>query len=112
MNQAAQQTTSSVDVNTEITASPTPEATESQDLEPTVSPKPTTYPQVSKKIKIIDTETGYLNVRAEPDTTSLILEKVISNEEYEYTEEKDDWYKILLKSGNEGWVSGSYVDLI
>jgi len=61
------------------------------------------------KLKILDTPTGWLNVR---DTASLdgnIITKVYSNEQYEYTEEKDGWYYITIPKNKSGWVFGEYV---
>ncbi|MDO9580250.1 MAG: SH3 domain-containing protein [Bacteroidales bacterium] len=61
------------------------------------------------KLKILDTPTGWLNVR---DTASLdgnIITKVYPNEQYEYTEEKNGWYYITIPKNKSGWVFGEYV---
>ena len=31
-------------------------------------------------------------------------------EVYEYTDEKDGWYEIVLEDGEKGWISGVYVE--
>lgn len=64
----------------------------------------------SEFIKIKSTGVGYLNVRSVPGGT--IVDKVYPDEEYKYTETSQGWYKITLKSGDFGWVSGEYVDEI
>lgn len=61
-----------------------------------------------KKIKVLNTPTGWLNVRKDPDLNSKILEKIYPNQEYVYDSIKEDWYLILLKN-NKGWVNKKYV---
>ena len=61
-------------------------------------------------LTIKETPTGYLNVRSEPSVNGSIVDKVDPGEKFTYTEEKDGWYKIKLSSGDEGWVSGDYIE--
>jgi hypothetical protein len=70
---------------------------------------PSITPIVSKKIIISNTETGFLNVRKEPRITSQQIDQVKEGEEYVYDEVINDWYKIVLKDGSKGWVTGQYV---
>lgn len=64
---------------------------------------------VQKKLKITATPTGWLNVRGTPTREGVIAGRVYPEEEYEYKETKDGWYKIT--SGKiVGWVLGDYVE--
>lgn len=67
------------------------------------------------KLIIIETGFGWLNVRNKPSTTeSEILDKVNIDEEFDYTDEQDGWYKIILndEEKTEGWVFGEYIEII
>ncbi|MCX6764157.1 MAG: pilus assembly protein PilM [Candidatus Nealsonbacteria bacterium] len=61
------------------------------------------------KLKITDTPTGWLNVRDEASFDGKAITKVYPDEEYEYTDEKDGWYRIILQDKTEGWVFGGYI---
>lgn len=63
-------------------------------------------------LKILPTELGYLRVRFSPSATADIAGKVLPGETYSYSEKKDDWYKIILSGGGNGWVSGKYIELL
>ncbi|CAN5196804.1 hypothetical protein BH09PAT2_BH09PAT2_08760 [soil metagenome] len=63
-----------------------------------------------KTLTIKETPTGFLNVRAEPSVSGEVIDKVNPEDTFTYTDEKNGWYKIKLASGEEGWVSGDYVD--
>ncbi len=67
---------------------------------------------VEKKVKIKTTETGWLRVREEPNGNSKEITKVNPNEIYTLLEEKDDWQKIDLGNGKNGWISAKYADKI
>ncbi len=60
------------------------------------------------KIIIQETETGWLNVREGPSTTYPILTKIYPGESYPLLEEFDNWYKIELIEGQEGWIAARY----
>ncbi|WP_101844392.1 SH3 domain-containing protein [Halobacillus sp. Marseille-P3879] len=55
------------------------------------------------KVKVA---TAVLNVRSKATTTSSIKQQVRKGDSFEYSEEKQGWYKIKLSSGNTGWVAG------
>ena len=68
-------------------------------------------------IAILDTPTGYLRVRAEPDSSAIEIHQVNPGEKYLLLEESSDmkWYKIQLQEpapglpdGISGWVSAEY----
>ncbi|MDA1316474.1 MAG: PEGA domain-containing protein [bacterium] len=65
----------------------------------------------TKTLMILDTPTGFLNVRAEPSVSGNKVSEVKPGEEYVYAEEDDGWYKILLENEENGWVHGDYVEL-
>ncbi len=61
-------------------------------------------------IEILDTPTGFLNVRSEPSIDGDIVTTVNPGETYAYLEEQNGWYKITVEDGSIGWVSGDYVE--
>ena len=85
------------------TASPAPEA-------------PKSAPEASQKqtqtLRILSTETGYLNVRDDSSFEGKIISKVAPGDALEYTSEKEGWYEIILPDGNSGWVFGQYVEVV
>ncbi len=79
----------------------------------TVATSTTPTPSVVvKKLRIRETETGWLNVRATPSPTGTRVTRVSPRTEYEYKELKDGWYLIVVDAKTEGWVLGEYVELI
>jgi len=85
---------------------PTPEA----ELEE----NPALIPPEKPYIKVKETPTGWLRVREEPNTNfnTKELAKIKPGEMYPYAkEEENGWYKIEYEEGEEGWVSGLYVEL-
>jgi hypothetical protein len=60
------------------------------------------------RLKILDTLTGWLNVRSKPSLAGEILTKVDSGEKFEYVDEKDGWYLIRLENDEQGWISKKY----
>jgi hypothetical protein len=74
---------------------------DSNEAEAVLAPKQT--------LRITDTPTGWLRVRAEPTEESEETGRVYPKEEYSYTEEENGWYKIiLLDKDDSGWISGEY----
>lgn len=63
-------------------------------------------------IEILDTPTGFLNVRSEPSIDGDIVTKVNPGETYGYLEVQNGWYKITVEDGSIGWVSGDYVEIV
>lgn len=95
------------------------EATESAEVEesettPTPKAEATTTPSVEKPyVRIKSTPTGWLRVRLGPSTSATEAAKVKPDETYPYlNEEENGWYKIEYEEGEEGWVSGVYVELV
>ncbi len=84
----------------------TAEATLEADLKPTEEPAQ----KEGARIVILDTPTGFLNVREEPNTSAKQIDQVKPKEEYLFSESKSGWYKITLKDGTVGWISGDYVE--
>lgn len=72
--------------------------------------KSTTSTSSGKKVEILDTGVGYLNVRSEPSVDGELVTKLDPGDQYEYTETKDGWYHLKLENGKDGWVSGDYVN--
>ena len=63
----------------------------------------------SAKIKILDTPTGYLNVRSSNSISSSKIGVAMPGETYEVLDKKDNWFEIQLNSGDKGWVVADYV---
>lgn len=97
------------EVAEEAEESPSPSPSPS----PKGSPKPSPTPPEKPYVKIKETGTGWLRVRTEPSTESEELAKVDVGEMFPYlNEEKFGWYKIEYETGKEGWVSGTYSELV
>lgn len=100
-----------------LTPTPTGKAkiTPTPTVKLTPKPTPTTVkltPPERPYVEILNTPTGWLRVRAEPNTTSEELTKVKPGETYKYLESTENgWYKIELVDGTEGWISGQYAKL-
>lgn len=59
-------------------------------------------------VLIQDTPTGWLNSREGPGTSYPRITRVYPGESYPLLEEKDNWYKIELDEGAEGWITSQY----
>lgn len=90
-------------------ASESAETTDNESSEDTTSAS--TSASSADTLTILDTPTGFLNVRDEPSTAGTQIDQVSPGDEYEYTDERNGWYKIKLTDGQEGWVSGTYVEV-
>lgn len=75
----------------------------------TISPTPTVV--LGPRIKIKDTETGWLRVRETASNGSLEIGRVKPGEIYELVSENNDWYQIVINKKN-GWVSAKYAEKI
>jgi hypothetical protein len=75
-------------------------ATPSATLAPTVNP--------TNSVKILDTPTGFLRVRATPSTAGNEVTQVSPGETYEYVDENTSWFQIKLSDGKTGWISKTY----
>jgi len=62
------------------------------------------------KIRIKETSLGYLNLRAEPKTSSAKIGEALVGQEYPVLAEENGWYKIQFNQEVVGWVSSLYVD--
>ncbi len=68
--------------------------------------------EVLGRLQILDTETGFLNVRDEPGLGGKIITTVQPGQEFGYTKEQNGWYNIVLNNGQSGWVFGRYVKVL
>ena len=62
----------------------------------------------TNQIQILSTPTSTLNVRSGPGLNYNITTKINPGEKYQLLDEKTDWYKIKLGSGETGWISSQY----
>lgn len=70
-------------------------------------------PIKNKTIKLeIVGNTTFVNVRAEPNTSSTVITKVNSGDIFIFEDTKDDWYKITVTAEKVGWVYGGYVKVL
>ena len=98
---------------TQTTPTPTTKTTPT----PKTSPQPTITPPPKPYIKIKETPTGWLRVRMEPGTSATEAAKVKPGEMFPYLGEEKTvggakWYKIEYEKDKEGWVIGTYVELV
>ena len=66
--------------------------------------------EIKQEVEILETPTGWLNVRSGPGTEHEIVGKVYPQERYEYLDIEDDWYIIHLSDETDGWVISNYVE--
>ncbi len=67
---------------------------------------------VIQYVEVLDTTTGWLNVRMGPGTSYQIIDKVDIGERFEFLEEETGWFKVKLNEETEGWVSSQYAGLV
>lgn len=80
-----------------------------------VLPTPTRTTTISglpskPRIKVLDTPTGWLNVRSAPSLGANVVTKINPGEYYSYIEEQTGWVRIKLDKDKDGWVSVQYVE--
>lgn len=95
------------------TPSASPVASTSPKPTPKTSPKSSASPSSSLKkpyVKILETPTGWLRVRVEPDKNATEAAKVNPGETYSLLGEQSGWYKIKYQETSEGWISGQYAE--
>jgi len=78
-------------------------------VEPTPAPE---APAVNPRIEILDTGIGFLNVRDGASSSAKKIGTVKPGEVYEYTELKDNWYRIVHPTLQNGWVFGQYAKVV
>ena len=97
----------------EVELTPTTKVTPKLTPSPKVTSKPSLIPPEKPYVKIKETSTGWLRVREEPSASATELAKVDPGEMFPYlNEQKNGWLKIEYEKDKEGWVSGSYVELV
>lgn len=81
----------------------------SAELNNKITPTPTG--QLEKMIKIKETETGWLRVRASPSNNGTEIGRVKPGENYKLISEDTDWYQISFEN-KDGWISSKYAEKI
>ncbi len=61
-------------------------------------------------VTIKETETGWLNVRENANSSGAAIAKINPGEKYKFIEENNGWYKIDLGNGKSGWISAKYAE--
>lgn len=74
----------------------------------TPSAKKANETTASGKVRILETPTGFLRVRAEPSTASKEITRVSPEDTFDFLDEQEGWVKIKVSSTQEGWVSTQY----
>src|SRR3989344_7381705 len=64
--------------------------------------------ETNPRIRILETGVGFLNVRDGASLQTRQIGRVLPGDVYEYTQVRDNWYRILHPDLGEGWVSGQY----
>lgn len=114
--------TSITPVKDDVVASPSATASPSGTIKPTQKTTPKVTPTGTSLINeptkpyavILDTPTGYLNVRTGPVKTATKSGEVKPGEKYSYEQTEEDsagttWYELKKDGTVLGWVSGQYV---
>lgn len=64
------------------------------------------------RLRIMESEIGYLNVRETPSKSGAIVGKVFYRDEFDSPREENGWFLIPLPDGKTGWISGEYAEKI
>lgn len=101
-----------VKLSQEESLAATPEPSTSVTPTSFVSPTPskTSGVPAGSQVKIKETPTGWLRVRAEASTASEEIARVNPGEQYPLLDEKNGWYQIEYETGKKGWISAQYAD--
>ncbi len=96
----------------EVREAPTPAPAGTPEGPKAEAPKEAVEVKAEKKVKVLDTPIGYLNVRAGPGTFYKFLRRANPGEIFEYTTIEDGWYRIIEDNGAAGWVLEKYVEIV
>lgn len=66
-------------------------------------------PVTEKRVMVLSSPLGYVNVRSGPGTDYKKLREAKPGEEYAYTAAENGWYRIVDAEGVAGWISATYV---
>lgn len=102
--------TESATLKASVTALPTPTATFAVTNTPTRTPT-ISVAAVVKRVKILDTPTGFLRVRKEPSTAAEEIGRAVPGEEYDIIKQQGTWYNITFKQ-TSGWISAQYAEAV
>jgi len=72
------------------------------------SPVASTSATLSKKVKVLDTPTGFLRVRESPSLESSQSGTVNPGDLLDLISKEEEWYQITLPDGKTGWISSEY----
>lgn len=81
-----------------------PQASASASPSPSGSPTPTN----TNSVTILNTPTGYLNVREGPSLSASEVGQVTPGKSYPLIKEEPGWDEITLDDGTTGWISSQY----
>lgn len=73
-----------------------------------LSPTPTGAKPSGKTVTILQTPTGFLRVRTEPNVNAPEAAQVNPGDKFTVLDEQPNWYKIPYADGKEGWVASQY----
>jgi type IV pilus assembly protein PilC len=68
-------------------------------------------PSTRAMVLILPTETGYLNVRAEPSLDAPVVGQASPGEEYPLYDAVEKWFQIGLVDGGSGWIFNEYAEI-
>lgn len=78
-------------------------------LSPTPLSSPSATPTlISTKVLILETPTGFLNVRENGSLNTAITGRVNPGEMHELISEQDGWFEIKLEDNKTGWINSQY----
>jgi len=61
-----------------------------------------------QQVEILESPTGFVNIREGPATTEPIIKRALPGERYEYVDEEEEWYRIKVDVQTEGFVNKTY----
>ena len=68
--------------------------------------------EIKTEIRVLPTGLGYLNVRDLSSTKGVIVGEIYPDEVFEYINEENGWFEVIVEDETTGWVSGKYVEKV
>lgn len=92
---------------------PTPEPAFIEEVPaPEPSPIDTPTPEPKPTVTVLDTETGFLNIREGASLSSEVIVQVKPGDVFELLEENEvgDWFKLQIDESTAGWAASRYLE--
>ncbi len=84
---------------------PVPAKKEAAAQEKSATPSGTILPLASRYLVVsTDFPNNKVNIRSQASASSVIIERAIDGQKFQYTEKENGWYKIVLENNKKGYI--------